>query len=364
MIILKKAILKFINLFFYYSGFYYILKFINKKKVRILMYHGVGNLQTDFNIDDPSLIISPQNFEKQIKYLSKYYNIISLSSLCNCIEKKIPFPPNSVILTFDDGLKNNFTDAFPILQKYNITATFFLITDYIDTLKVSWDNKFFYFSSKIDSIKLIEEFKSKFKEYPGLIESIDQKNAIEHVRLILKYKFDENIREEFVNELYKKYRIKIHSEEIKDLYLSWQEIKIMADSGISFGSHTCTHPVLSRLNLEKIKHEIVSSKINIEDKLGKIINLFAYPFGYKGSFDLNAIKVLTESNFLCAVSTMHGFNDLHSNLYELRRICIIDEPSYYFKLRIEGFENFIEKIYQKIYRYFKKDIFLPYPKKP
>jgi len=354
---LKKVIHRFVNLFFYYLGFYYILKFINRKKIRVLMYHGVDNQQTDFNSDDPSLVISTKNFEKQIKYLSKSYNIISTHGLASHIKKKIPFPSNSVVITFDDGLKNNFINAFPILQEHNAKATIFLIAGYIDTLKINWLNRFYYAIKKIGIGEFVEEFKRGFPAYSNLIGKAGQKDVMEYIEFILKYKVDDNIRKKFIQGLYNKFRIKINKEKIKDLYLSWKEIKKMADAGISFGSHTSTHPVLSTLNYEKAKKEIVNSKQNIEVELNKKINLFAYPYGDRESFDLDTKKILTDCNYLCAFSTIDGFNSLNSDLYELKRIFIVDEPFYCFKLRIEGFEVLIKKIYQKLYRYFKRIIF-------
>jgi hypothetical protein len=270
----KKAIFKFINIFFSYMGFYYILKFINRKKIRVLMYHGVDEHQADFDLLDPYVLISTKNFEKQIKYLSKTYNIISLYDLISHIKNKISFLPNSVVITFDDGLKNNYINAFPILQKYNTKATIFLVTGYIT----------------------------------------------------------------------------------KDLFLSWEEIGKMADAGILFGCHTYSHPVLTTLNYEEAKKEIVNSKNSIEANLGKKNNLFAYPYGEKDTFDLNVKKILINNDFLCALSTIKGLNNLNSDLYELKRICSVDEELYFFKLRIEGFEVFIEKIYQKLFNYFKKTL--------
>jgi peptidoglycan/xylan/chitin deacetylase (PgdA/CDA1 family) len=259
-----------------------------------------------------------------------------------------------VVITFDDGLKNNFANAFPILEKYNVKATIFLMTDYIDTLKINWSNKFYYFVNKIGLSEFVEEFEREFPAYSNLVEKIGQKKMTENINFILKYKVDDNIKEKFIQGLYNKFRIKINKKEIKDLYLSWKEIKKMADAGISFGSHTSTHPVLSVLDYEKAEKEIVDSKKNIEVKLNKKINLFAYPYGNEDSFDLNIKKILINYNFLCAVSTIEGFNNLNSDLYELKRISIVDEPFYYFKLRIEGLEGLIEKIQHKVYRYFKR----------
>ncbi|MCD4670532.1 MAG: polysaccharide deacetylase family protein [Actinomycetia bacterium] len=325
------------------------------------MYHGVSDRQTDFDSDDPAMVISTKNFEKQIKYLSEFYNVISAHDLANHIKKKIPPAPNSVVITFDDGLKNNFTNAFPILQRYDMEAIIFLITGCIDTLKINWLNKFYYIINKIGASRFTEEFKREFPAHSNLIGKIGQKNIVEHMEFILKYKVDDNIREKFMQELCNKFRVRISKEKIKDLYLSWKEIKKMADAGISFGGHTSMHPVLSTLNYEKAKKEIIGSRQNIEAKISKEINLFAYPYGEKDSFDLNIKKILASHGFLCAFSTIDGLNNLNSDLYELKRIPIADEPFYCFKLRIEGFEGFIKRIYRKLYRCFKRIIFSPFP---
>lgn len=357
---LKEKILKLVNIFFYYSGFYYILKFVNRKKVKVLMYHGVGNHQTDFNLNDPSLIISNKNFERQIKYLSKSCNIISLYELVNHIKRKIPFPPNLIVITFDDGLKNNFDNAFPILQKYGASAAFFLITDYIDTSKISWDNKFHYISKKISPDKFIEEFKKSFSTQVCFIDKTSQESAVESIRIILKYKNEENSREKFIRDLYQKYKIEISNSEIKKLYLSWDKINKMAGAGVLFGSHSSSHRVLSMLNHGELKREFIGSKEIIESKIHRKVDLFAYPYGYKGSFNSNIKRILANNGYLCAVSTIHGFNDLSSDPYELKRISISDEPLYYFRLRMEGFKEFLEKFYQKLSRYFKKNTFLSF----
>lgn len=318
------------------------------------MYHGVDNRQMDFILDDPYMVVSTKKFEEQIKYLSKSYNIISMQEMAAYIKKKIPFPPNSVVISFDDGLKNNFINAFPILRKYNAKATIFIITGYIDTFKINWSNKFYYFMNKIGLGELVEEFERKFSVYSNLIDKDSSyKEIMENINYIFKYKVDSSARENFMNNLYHKFDMKINKEEIKKLFLSWEEVKKMADAGISFGSHTSTHPVLSVLDYKEAEEEIAVSKKDIEAKLNKNIDLFAYPYGNDCSFNVDTKKILARYNFICAVSTIEGFNNLNSDLYELKRISIVNEPFYYFKLRIEGFEGLIEKIQHKIYRLFK-----------
>ena len=327
---------------------------MNRKKIRILMYHGVGRQQTDFRLDDPCLVTSTENFEKQVKFLSKSYNIISLADFANHIKKKIPFLPHSLIITFDDGLKNNFINAFPILQKYNATATIFLMSGYMGTSKITWYEKISYFINKISLAEFVEEFKRKFPDYGILMQKINQNDQLMFIVSMFKYKIDDKERNSFIQGLFSKFKITIDQEKLKDIFLSWEEIRKMDEAGIMFGSHTSTHPVLSMLNYENASREIVESKKIIEAELDKNINLFAYPYGDKDSFNSNIKEILINNNYSCAVSTIEGFNNPNSDLFELKRICVVNEESYYFKLRIEGFTGFIEKNYQKLYNYFKK----------
>ena len=271
------------------------------------------------------------------------------------IKNRIPLPKNPVVITFDDGFKNNFDNAFPILLKYNATAVFFLITDYVDSKKVSWDNNYYYLTSKIGLEDLINEFKIRFSKLKSVVEKTPQDDIRETIRLLLKYRLEENIREEFVRNLYKKYEILINIEEIEDLYLSWKEINIMNDSGFLFGSHSSSHRVLSMLSSAEAKNEFINSKETIKTKANIKTDLFAYPYGSEDSYKEYMKKILFKNNYVCAVTTLHGSNNRKSDLYELKRICIIDEPLYYFKLRVEGFGGFIERIYQKLSKIFTKN---------
>ena len=87
----------------------------HKYVVPILMYHSVS-LQA---VPGDRLIVSVEAFQRQMRYLKeRNYNILSLSDLVDLISQKIKIPPRTVAITFDDGYKNNYTYAFPILKKY------------------------------------------------------------------------------------------------------------------------------------------------------------------------------------------------------------------------------------------------------
>ena len=104
--------------------------------VPILMYHSISD------VEGSSLYVSPENFSRQMDFLDKSgYNVISLGDLVEGIKSGKKFNPGTVVITFDDGYKNNYLDAFPVLAKYDMPATIFIITNYVDTKPdyVTWD---------------------------------------------------------------------------------------------------------------------------------------------------------------------------------------------------------------------------------
>lgn len=103
-------------------------------KIPILMYHRISS---QINWDDPHephLTVSPETFEKQIKYLNKMNsNFLNPEEIAQIISGQIPFPKNPVMVTFDDGYENVFQNVFPVIKKYKVKATAFIITDTIDS---------------------------------------------------------------------------------------------------------------------------------------------------------------------------------------------------------------------------------------
>jgi peptidoglycan/xylan/chitin deacetylase (PgdA/CDA1 family) len=201
------------------------------------------------------------DFENQMQYLSKVYNPISLEKMAQHIQNGTSLPSKAVAVTFDDGYRDNYENAYPILKKYDIPGTFFLITDYIGTGEIpAWD-KGYYIAEKI-------------------------------------------------------------------LMLSWEQVREMSDNGISFGSHTLTHPFLTKISRKQVQKEIHFSKDIIEQRIGKPVTSFAYP---SGDFDSDIKEIVKKTGYSAAVSTISGYNCASNDAYELRRN-VIQLQSVYHKL--------------------------------
>jgi len=134
----KKVIIPFLILVFL-SGFL-IVRFIQEQYVvPILMYHSIVHVAAP----QSRLSVSVEAFERQMHFLKEHhYNVIPLEELGNLIREKKRIPPKSVALTFDDGYKDNYSLAFPILKKYNFPATFFIIIKEVGRAandRLSWE---------------------------------------------------------------------------------------------------------------------------------------------------------------------------------------------------------------------------------
>jgi len=103
----------------------------------VLMYHSVKSSVPEGN----RLIVSEATFERQMRFLrERGYTVLSLADIGDYIERQKKLPPRAVVITFDDGYRDNYTYAFPVLKKYNIPATIFLIVDSVgEPDKLTWD---------------------------------------------------------------------------------------------------------------------------------------------------------------------------------------------------------------------------------
>jgi len=288
--LIKKAVRETFSRFVFYTGIFHLWRFRKKNEITILNYHN----------------ISGKDFESHIKELLKYYKIISLEECVDCLKNQNNIE-YGIVITFDDGYESFYSDIFPTLIKYKIPAIVFLTTDFVDTPKLFW----------FDMLEIITEEKSEafFTKYPQLkglhfdhvAEHFKRYDGSERERIISE--FTKNSEELYAGSKWEKYRI-----------LNWEQIKEMRESGfVTFGAHTLSHPILSKIPLSQARKEISESRKIIETKLQTTVRYFAYPNGDAPDFNESTIKILEESGFECALTTINGNCVKGENLFTLKR---------------------------------------------
>ncbi len=281
-------------------------------KNHIIIYHRVLPKLDELAIGP----VTSEMFHAQLNILKKNFRVIPLEQLIfeNQKSSQSPVQSGAVSITFDDGYRDNYDHAFPILRNLNLPATIFLATDFIGTGKTPWHdkilhafkkttlNQFAYTPAKILSVPLNSD---KLKAHAAftLLEWLKQfqpESRDMHIAQVEKLLgFTEGTNER--------------------LMLNWDEVKIMDQQGISFGAHTQSHPILSTLNERDMENEIVGSQKIISQQLGKPVPLFAYPNGRRGDYNEMSKLILDRHEFAGSVTTNVGVNTTEQNRFELLR---------------------------------------------
>ncbi len=272
--------------------------------------------------------LSIWDFRQQIEYICKHFEPVPLSLIASCIRERVPFPKNSLVITIDDGYKDNYIYAYPILKEYGVPATIFLTTSYIDGGQPPWEAKISFAISRTPLKEIYLKGVGKFSLEGEKRRYIATKWMIKRLK-----KFTDKRKNLLVEKLLELCEVKIPSELGGKLMLSWEEIKEMSEGGIEFGAHTVTHPVLTKMSLEEARWEIESSKEEIEERLGKPVVSFAYP---SGIYSEEIVKLVKKAGFLCAVTTKLEEIKPRSNPYELGRVTGVDEDFSKFKAILSG----------------------------
>ncbi len=244
----------------------------------VLVYHSVSS-QEDNKIFKGIHGESKEKFEEQLKFLLDNYIPISAADIKNRVLNGVKLPKNSFHLTFDDGLKQHYTNVFPLLKKYNIKGSFFVPTMPLIEKKATIVEKQkllqyclykdydiflndFYFLAK--SIILN---KNMFAQLEPSIKNIKNSNTYLNQFDFYsdKERFYRKIRNEYINKedfsqiietQFRKF-YKHDSEFIQDYFMSLSDLKEMNDSHMTIGCHTHSHPLLNNISKEEMNMEII-----------------------------------------------------------------------------------------------------------
>ncbi len=293
----------------------------------IFVYHRVNDDRDPF-----FYAMTVSRFRAEMEYLAKNFHLVSLDQLA-CGQLPTNGNRYCVAVTFDDGYRDNFLYAAPILQKLGIPATIFLTTGYIESGQLPW-----YDQVRL-AFKLTRQPHIALQEIGGPVSALDT----DYVRLqALAYTLnwlrqaDEPSRSHLLEELFRALRVPTPLN-MPNTLLGWDEIRQMSRQGITFGAHTVTHPVLSTLPVSRLQEEILGSKKTVEKRLQRSIQHFAYPFGKKADFSADAKQVVRAAGFVTAVTTISGVNDPQQDPYELKRFCLREPDLGMFGLKLDWY---------------------------
>jgi len=266
-----------------------VAKTLNNRRLKVLAYHDVLN---------------PEIFEQQLIYLKSHYNLISLSQLRDYFFLGQDTLNNLLLITFDDGDKSLYENAFPVLKKYNIPAIVFIITDLIDTHKPFWWDEIEYYLGKENGNKKVWEIKNW--------ANIERENYLTELR-----------------QSYKKPLLRYKQ-------LTTSQLTEMQNEGIEIANHSHTHPMFNRCTAQELEYEIQESK-RILCSLNSNPDIFAYP---NGNYSDISEEILKKNGVKTAFLFDHKINKGIIHPMRISRLRINDtSPLWKLKFILSGWHS-------------------------
>jgi peptidoglycan/xylan/chitin deacetylase (PgdA/CDA1 family) len=277
---------------------------------RVIMFHGVGGSDCPADI-----------FESQMRYLKANFNVVSLREALTIFDDSLRKFSTEIVLTFDDGLQNNYTIAYPILLRYELPATFFVCPGLIESRTWQWAHEMEQrlIGCKQDNLqKIFDKLGISERESEGNRDSDVTEKIIELMKTM------ENDRrigtENFIRSLTQNFETAKRQHDLYDT-MNWDELCSMDPELITIGSHTVHHQMLTRVPNEEMHYQIQESKQWLERRLNRPVDFFCYP---NGDYDTPIAQVVAQ-NYKAAVTTKSGYFNKGDDVYQINRIPAADK---------------------------------------
>jgi peptidoglycan/xylan/chitin deacetylase (PgdA/CDA1 family) len=319
-----------------------IMAWLNRRKALVLEYHDVyaGAVSPALNFD--GLHVRLQQFESQMRYLAVRYHVVGLHQMLP-FQAVSPLRKPLAAITIDDGYKNTYRYAVPILQRLGLPATAFIVSDFCLHGRALWWDRLRTMIATTRQPSIVVRVQDTEQQFP-LISEQDKLAALRQLSPEI-HNLPPKRREALLAEL----AVELGVDEQRTLAtcepISVAELREMVEGGISVGSHGRSHDSFLHLSREELLAELTESKRALESAIGRPVTWLAYPYG---ELSQTAIETASRAGYRGAVTTIEGLNDMPpANPYIIRRIRVNDNMSLaHFIVAVSGLRDFLKTLFR------------------
>ncbi len=341
-------VLEVIGRLLFYTGILYLIARTRRRfgKVRLLvpMYHHVERAHAGKPLLDIDRAVGKEEFEKHVRIYKWFGAVTTLEEGVRILRAERPVTRTVIAITFDDGYRDVYSLAFPILQRLGCSATVFPVVRSADGGPALWWDQLTAaarqrgLSEQETAKELARMLRSTKvgchqdrKECNGRHGSLDE--LISQL-LALDHKERSKVIEHFLRACGRNGGYL----SAKGLYASWAELAQMARRGIEIGGHTIDHVVLANEALDEAKKQVNDCASAIANRIGRRPRSFAYP---NGSYNDAVAELVKQAGYEQAVTVEHGINYRETDLYQLKRVPVGNERAFHlaFKLTFYRFAH-------------------------
>lgn len=255
---------------------------------------------------------------EQLRFLKRFAHVVPLDEALDALAEGRPLPRRAVALTFDDGYRDNLDVAVPILESLCLPATFFLVPHLLSRMvRPWWEVLAWTFARSTlstlswDSYELrLDEASSRSASSQFVTECLKQRNgserqvALEELTALLDPSGDP---------------------EWERLFLDWDEARTLVQRNFAIGSHSLTHPILSRECDDDQRRELGLSRDALRGELGGPVDIVAYPNGTPEDYSTTTIAATQAAGYRFGITTNDGWNGPETRPFEVRRFVVAPE---------------------------------------
>jgi peptidoglycan/xylan/chitin deacetylase (PgdA/CDA1 family) len=317
----------------------------------VVTYHGVFPAGYKVTTALDGNLIHADSLRRQLKLLTKRYQVITPEDFLRWSEEKLSLPPRSILLTCDDALRNTLTEMVPILEEFGVSCLFFVTgASGEETPSMLWYEELYLMllganepislslpEAGIGACPIVRNERHAF--WWTLVERLSQ--------------FDGELRRRFLNEIRGQLELSESWRErfVQDstlaarfLTLDVAGLRKLAAAGMTIGAHSLSHPILARASAELAWREISESRSVLENILGQTVWAFGYPFGNAATVTARDVQMTEQAGFRCAFMNSGGGFGAKIDRFALPRVHVTADMSLFeFEAHISGFYGSLRK---------------------
>ncbi|MFN8645060.1 MAG: polysaccharide deacetylase family protein, partial [Candidatus Binatia bacterium] len=260
--------------------------------------------------------LARRRLRRQLDYLRRHYAVLPLIEIVGRLRAGRPLPARAAAVTFDDGYRNNYTCAWPVLRELGIPATIFVSTGFIDRGEALWPDRL---------TLALHATPERRVDFMGRTHSLASGAARARARAVIADELKTQPRaakDRLLEDLFERLG-PTPPTPVDFLPLRWDEVRAMHASGqVDIGAHTVGHEILSQLDVAEQRWQIEESCRRVAAEIDAPCRLFAYPNGRPSDFDGCSQEILAGNGVIGAVTTCEGLVRAGDDPLALPRILV------------------------------------------
>lgn len=322
------------------TGIAGLVRRILRRKLLVVTYHRIreNDPPPDFMFDDETFSCSAAQFDAQVGALTRLRRVVSLDHVLEALRGGRALPDNATLITFDDGARDNYDLALPILRKHGATAVFFIPTLMLTERRTGWWDTVAYLLKSAPSGR----YEVKFAGLTVPVDLTSPYNVRESIKAVQRgvKSLDSLVYDDFFERVAAATGGRMPTaEEQSSQIVTPAQLREMAASGMDIGGHSHTHRILSQLSEDEQRHELAHSKRLLEAVIDAPVRSIAYPVGGEGHYTRRTKEIAKEAGYECAFNfRLPGrFADLGPvDPFDIPRISAVDSGGVQFHAQVSG----------------------------